>query len=119
MPIEEGLLDKVRYFMMRLAFIHPIYLPPVSESFLRKDFNFAMYLSMAYGKTLTSFFNISWITLLVLVLIASLWSICLAGILDFILPLLLPGFFLAAFLLFSIRFRSINEKLQPEIDTPE
>ena len=38
---------------MRLEFIHPIYLPPLSESFLRKDFNFSSYLGLAYGKTLS------------------------------------------------------------------
>lgn len=28
---ESGLIEKVRYFVMRLQFIHPIYLPSLSE----------------------------------------------------------------------------------------
>lgn len=35
------MVEQVRYFIMRLEFIHPIYLPPLKESFLRKDFDFS------------------------------------------------------------------------------
>jgi hypothetical protein len=54
---------------MRLQFIHPIYLPSLSEQYLRKDFNFSHYLTLAYSKTLQNFFNTSWITLLFLFII--------------------------------------------------
>ena len=52
---------------MRLEFIHPIFLPPLSEQFLRKDFNFAQYLGYAYGKTLKNFFNTNWVTIIVII----------------------------------------------------
>jgi len=65
------MVDKIRYLVMRLQFIHPIYLPSLSEQFLRKDFNFARYLSYAYGKTLRAFFNTSWLAFLLLLVIAN------------------------------------------------
>ena len=39
--LDGQFIDKIKYFNMRLLFIHPIYLPSLSEQFLRKDFNFA------------------------------------------------------------------------------
>lgn len=42
--LDGQFIDKIKYFNMRLLFIHPIYLPSLSEQFLRKDFNFAKYL---------------------------------------------------------------------------
>ena len=55
---------------MRLCFIHPIYLPPNSEVFLRKDFDFAMYLAHAYAKTLSNFYNNNWVAMLLVLLLA-------------------------------------------------
>ena len=49
---EKDLIEKIKYFIMRTIFIHPIFLPPLNESFLRKDFNFSKYLAHAYAKTL-------------------------------------------------------------------
>ena len=73
--VSQSLIDKIRYFVMRLEFIHPIYLPPLNESFLRKDFNFAQYLAHAYGKTLTSFFNNSWVSLLLLTICIEIFRV--------------------------------------------
>lgn len=67
--LDSKFIDKIKYFIMRLQFIHPIYLPSLSEQFLRKDFNFAKYLQLAYGKTLFKFFNTSWLSLLLLLVI--------------------------------------------------
>ena len=58
---------------MRLIFINPVNLPVMTESYLRKDFHFAMYLSYCYGKVLTKFFKWSLFSLiLLLVLIITL-----------------------------------------------
>jgi len=65
----------MRYIIMRLEFIHPIYLPPLSESFLRKDFNFAAYLGYAFGKTLSSFFNTNWVALIVILIFTELYKL--------------------------------------------
>lgn len=60
---------------MRLEFIHPIYLPPISEGFLRKDFNFAHYLGLAYGKTISGFFNISWLCLFLILIVSEAYRL--------------------------------------------
>ena len=72
---DGTMIEKIRYFVMRLQFIHPIYLPSLSEQFLRKDFNFAKYLGFSYGKTLRNFFNTSWLSLLLLLAIANTQTI--------------------------------------------
>ena len=52
--------------MLRLIFINPVALPIMTESYLRKDFHFAMYLAFCYGKVLTKFFKWSLFTLCIL-----------------------------------------------------
>ena len=41
-----------------------MHLPVMTESYLRKDFNFALYLGYCYGKVLTKFFKLSLWTML-------------------------------------------------------
>ena len=60
---------------MRLEFINPVYLPPLKEAFLRKDFNFAKYLAYSYGKSLTHFFNTRWMTLVFLIICVDLFTL--------------------------------------------
>jgi len=42
---------------MRLLFINPVHLPVLTESYLRDDFFFAMYLTYCLGKVQTRFFQ--------------------------------------------------------------
>jgi hypothetical protein len=75
--LQQVKLKKIRpemeYLVMRLIFINPVSLPSMSESYLRKDFHFAMYLSYCYGKVLTKFFKWSlWTLILIFVLIVTL-----------------------------------------------
>lgn len=68
--LDVNKLKKIRpqleYLMLRLLFINPIRLPLMTDSILRKDFNFAMYLSYCYGKVLTNFFRFGLIMLLIM-----------------------------------------------------
>lgn len=57
--------EPMEYLLLRLLFINPIGLPAMTESYLRKDFHFAMYLGYCYGRALVKFFK--W----------SLWSVCI------------------------------------------
>ena len=66
----KELIEEIRYFVMRLQFLNPIFLPAVNESYLRRDFNFAAYLGYSYAKALKQFFNSSWITLIFIMPIA-------------------------------------------------
>jgi len=109
---------------MRLQFIHPIYLPSLSEQFLRKDFNFAGYLSLASSKTLEHFFTTSWLSLLLLLLLLDLSSLVslthqLTSDPHSLLPLLLylvpPVLFLCVYLAFRAYFARIQAQLHPQI----
>lgn len=57
--------EDIEYQIMRLIFINPVSLPIMTEGYLRKDFNFALYLGFCYGKTLTQFFKWSMVYLLI------------------------------------------------------
>jgi hypothetical protein len=62
----DGIREKMEYLIMRLNFINPMHLPAMTESYLRSDFHFAMYLGYCYGKILTRFFKWSLHTVLIL-----------------------------------------------------
>jgi hypothetical protein len=101
---------------MRLEFIHPIYLPPLSESFLRKDFNFAAYLGFAYGKTLQGFFNTSWVALLVTMIFSDLYRLVYYSNGEWwgtLVNLVIPIVFLLIFLAYYFSFRKIQKVLFP------
>lgn len=49
----------MEFLILRLLFINPVSLPIMTESYLRKDFHFALYLSYCYGKVLSNFFRMS------------------------------------------------------------
>ena len=69
--IPENLIKELEHLVMRLQFLNPIYLPILTESFLRKDFDFASYLGKVFSKTLDKFFFLHWASmLLVLPLLA-------------------------------------------------
>ena len=60
---------------MRLIFVNPVSLPSMTESYLRKDFHFAMYLAYCYGKVLTKFFKWSLFSLVLLFLLIVILNI--------------------------------------------
>lgn len=65
--------QQIEYCIMRLLFINPVSLPVMTESYLRKDFHFALYLSYCYGKVLSNFFKFSlWLLLIALFLCITL-----------------------------------------------
>lgn len=43
--------------MLRQIFINPMHMPVMTESYLRRDFHFALYLGYCYGKMLTNLFK--------------------------------------------------------------
>jgi hypothetical protein len=91
-------------------------MPPLKECFLRKDFNFSRYLGYAYGKTLKLFFNSSWISMLILLIVVDLfrltnfskddWS---TTYINFIIPVL----FLIVFFAYYAYFAKIEKVLYP------
>jgi len=104
---------------MRLEFIHPIYLPSLTEAFLRKDFNFAAYLGFAYGKTLQSFFNTSWVSLLFVMIFAESYKLLYYEEKDYwwgaVINMCIPVIFLFVFLTYYYKFNTIQKVLYPQI----
>jgi hypothetical protein len=79
--IHPNLIEQIRFQVMRQAFISPIELPILTECFLRRDFNFSMYL----GYCITDFLSeiIGFISLYVYIFICMLLGIYrLINVLD-------------------------------------
>jgi len=58
---------------MRYAFITPRHLPSMSENKFRADFDFALYLSAAFDKTLKKLFDTSVMTYFCIIIFMMLW----------------------------------------------
>jgi hypothetical protein len=57
--------EPIEYLILRQSFINPMHMPVMTESYLRRDFHFALYLGYCYGKMLTNLFKWSlWSTLI-------------------------------------------------------
>ena len=105
--------------MLRLIFINPVSLPTMTESYLRKDFNFAIYLAFCYGKALTRFLRLSMFTLLLLLFMVISFNIAFDSINDPEIELYIrfSGLFLCLIGLILIRacLASAETKLTPSI----
>ena len=91
-------------------------MPPLTESFLRKDFDFAKYLSYAYGKTLQNFLNISWISLVIVLVLVGFARFLIAGAeanisILICINILPPLLFVCLFMAFYFKFKSIEKAL--------
>lgn len=78
--IPENLIRELEHLVMRLQFLNPIYLPALTESFLRKDFNFASYLAKVSAKNLNEFFFMHWAPLLLALPLISLCMLSFGNI---------------------------------------
>lgn len=122
LPVSKK-LDYIRvqleFLMLRLIFINPVTLPTMTESYLRKDFNFAVYLAFCYGKALTRFFRLSMFTLLLLLFMVIMFNIAFDSIGDSEIELYIrfSGLFLCLMGLIMIRacLASAEGKLTPSI----
>jgi len=116
-------LSKIRsemeYLVLRLLFINPVTLPSMSESYLRKDFHFAMYLSYCFGKVLTRFFKWSLWTLIILFLVVVILDISFDSIQNEEVRLYLNFSFLIICFVVLVLLRSCltsaEKKLTPSV----
>jgi hypothetical protein len=90
---------------MRLLFINPVSLPCMTESYLRKDFHFGMYLGYCYGKVLTRFFSLSILALLLLFASISTIHIALDSVASatLLMYLAFSGLFIALLILILLK----------------
>ena len=68
--------------MLRQLFINPSHLPTMTESYLRSDFHFALYLGYAYGKTLIKFFKWSLFSVLLFFVVIIMLNLALEVLED-------------------------------------
>lgn len=115
----NNLRMQLEYLMMRIIFINPVTLPTMTESYLRKDFNFAIYLGFCFGKALTRFLRLSMFTLLLLLFMVISFNIAFDSIGDSEIELYIrfSGLFFCLIGLISIRacLASAESKLTPSI----
>ena len=78
----KSVREQMEYLILRLNFINPVHLPSMTESYLRKDFHFAMYLSYCYGQVLTKFFKWSLFSLIILFVLIVTLNITFEAISD-------------------------------------
>jgi hypothetical protein len=117
---QKKLIHRIQYLLIRLSFIFPVYLPPLSECYLRRDFNFANYLAMALSKTLSTFFSTSLVSFFVLFLLACSFNSQDIKEAENALSLAITGlFFLVYFSVFYFLRKKVIAKLQPEVDNVE
>ena len=104
---------------MRLIFINPMSIPVMTESFLRKDFHFAMYLGFCYGKLLVRFFKWSLFSVLILfgvvIFINLLFEITADDMIDQLLRFL--AFLTAFIMLIMMRscMVSVHKQVVPSV----
>jgi hypothetical protein len=81
---QEGVVGKgvvraehrnIEFAIIRQEFICPTYLPPVAETFLRKDFDFGEYLSRCIADILVKLFSFSWLSYVLILIGIALWRI--------------------------------------------
>jgi hypothetical protein len=70
----SSLIQVLRYFVMRVQFISPVFVPGLKEHQLRVDFNFAEYLARSYATTLNQFWRLNLCTLLLSFGLLTVWA---------------------------------------------
>ena len=119
--ISNELKEKISYIFMKQGFINPIELPIITESFLRRDFNFALYLGYWISDFMSNLFSFgfqSYINILVLIFIWKLLSGF--GILfQSILMVLYPFISLVTLYLQKMQFNRVYNALIPKVEMPE
>lgn len=119
--IPHEFRDQLKYTMMRQDFISPVFIPNVTESYLRKDFNFAEYLGFCYGKTISKMFRISLVNyVLMYVFIVIFKELLVISKEIFIITLFaMPVVFWICFSIIAYGLHRVKRKLVPSVDTPE
>ena len=104
------------YAIMRQLFIFPTILPPVTEIYLRTDFDFADYLSRCMASVLESVFLLNWVGYILIILAAVAWRVIVSYSEDFQLVCLwlVPVVIIGTCLLCKNKLRKAYIKLVPE-----
>lgn len=121
--IHHLVKDQIQFQLMRQSFIYPVELPILTESFLKRDFNFSMYLGYCISDFLAEvygFIHLKMCFLLVALgmfyrLLKEIDSEKTQNVFFYIVPLV------TLFILLVVRWhlRSVFSYLVPEVSKPE
>ena len=75
LAVLESRQGALEYLLMRQDFISATYLPPLAESFLRDDFNFAEYLVRCLAKVLGEIFSFELTTVATVLINLLVWAV--------------------------------------------
>ena len=112
----KAIYKDLQYAIMRQLFICPIFLPPVTETYLRTDFNLAEYLSRCIADTINKVFQLSWLGYSFIIVAVLVWRVIVATDhnTQFIALWALPGSVLVISLSFILKLKSAYAKLVPQ-----
>ena len=119
--IDKELKAKISYIFMKQSFINPIELPIITESFLRRDFNFALYLGYWISDFMSELFSFGFQSYINILLLITLWKL-LSGfgvLFQSILMILYPFISLITLYLQKRQFNRVYNSLVPKVDQPE
>lgn len=104
---------------MRQTFINPVHMPIMSETYLRRDFNFALYLGYCYGKALSKFFKWSLFSVLIFFGLVVLTTLIFELLLDEMIFMMAQFVFVLTAFVILLFMRSCLlqgvEKVKPSI----
>jgi hypothetical protein len=112
----QALYKDFQYAIMRQLFICPTFLPPVSETYLRTDFNLAEYLSRAIADVIHNVFAINWMGYAFLIIAVAVWRVLVYAGDDvlFVMLWVMPGVAILFLLALIVHLKGVYNQLVPK-----
>ena len=119
--IDSELKEKISYQLMKQGFINPIELPCVTESFLRRDFNLALYFENCLKHMMDNMFTFGVLSCVLVLCIVMFWEAAsmFGTRVESILLVLFPLFSFGWLYFQKQHFKTIKGYLLPQVEEPE
>uniref|UniRef100_A0A7S3NYY9 Uncharacterized protein n=1 Tax=Euplotes crassus TaxID=5936 RepID=A0A7S3NYY9_EUPCR len=117
--VEKGLKGTVEYILMKQSFISPVELPTVTESYLRKDFDLALYFGHCLSEFLSKLFSFDHQAYLIIFCVVLFWKVC--SMIDILFQSVLMVLFpVTSFIYLWIQnrqYKRIYKNLNPKLNS--
>lgn len=119
--VDANIKAKIDYMQMKQSFVNPIELPTVTESFLRKDFNLAVYFGHCLSDFLCNLFSFGYQAYFIVFLVVISWKLfSLTGtIVQSICMILFPITSLGFLYLQKHTYANIYRNLVSRVESPD
>jgi hypothetical protein len=67
--------NNLQYAVMRQLFICPVFVPPMTENYLRSDFDLSEYLSRSLAEVVSNAFKLSWLGYIMIIMAIITWRL--------------------------------------------